>query len=236
MKTLGRIAVVLGMMGFAHVGRADAPLVFCEGTACGGHGPTGYAYRIDSGSYPMMEFRAGTNDLDRDHYTNVLLPEGWSFAVEEHPMSHAHGVHTPHGEVSPGPCWCLTAGSVLWWTDDPAFAVEFFTFGYDHTWCDEDLGWDLLTRREGNPPEYFTFEPFWDAPLGTGVGPAHGPYAPRSDLNGNGSVDQADLGILLRDWGCDDPINGCAGDIDGDDDTDQADLGMLLSEWGQGCR
>ena len=54
------------------------------------------------------------------------------------------------------------------------------------------------------------------------------------DLDGDGDTDQADLGILLADWGCDDPVNGCAGDLDGDDKTDQADLGILLGDWGCG--
>jgi sulfatase modifying factor 1 len=52
------------------------------------------------------------------------------------------------------------------------------------------------------------------------------------DLDGDGDTDQSDLGILLGDWGCDDPVNGCAGDLDGDDHTDQADLGILLADWG----
>jgi Right handed beta helix region len=50
------------------------------------------------------------------------------------------------------------------------------------------------------------------------------------DLNGDGCVDQADLGILLAAYGV-----GDGGDIDGDGDTDQADLGSLLANYGQGC-
>jgi len=53
-----------------------------------------------------------------------------------------------------------------------------------------------------------------------------------ADLDGDGDTDQADLGILLADWGCDDPANGCAGDLNGDDKTDQSDLGILLTDWG----
>jgi len=52
------------------------------------------------------------------------------------------------------------------------------------------------------------------------------------DITGDGKTDQADLGLFLSDWGCDDPVNGCVGDLDGDDDTDQADLSILLSDWG----
>jgi hypothetical protein len=53
------------------------------------------------------------------------------------------------------------------------------------------------------------------------------------DLNGDGCVDQADLGILLADWGCQ-PPGQCPGDCDGDGDTDQADLGILLAHWSPG--
>ncbi|MCK4872986.1 MAG: hypothetical protein KAS72_09695 [Phycisphaerales bacterium] len=49
------------------------------------------------------------------------------------------------------------------------------------------------------------------------------------DLNGDGCVDQADLGMLLAAYG----INS-NGDCDGDGDTDQADLGILLSNYGVG--
>ena len=54
------------------------------------------------------------------------------------------------------------------------------------------------------------------------------------DLDGDGDTDHSDLGVLLGDWGCDDPVNGCAGDLDGDDDTDHSDLGVLLGDWGCG--
>jgi len=233
MRALLRIAAVLAACCLGSLASADAPLIYCVGSACGGDGPTAFAYDVDSASYPMIEFRVGTNDLDPDNYTNVLTPEGWNFAVEHEGMSHAHGLHTPHGEVSPGPCYCLTAGSVHWWTDDPEYAVEWFTFGFDHPWSSEDVGWDLLTRREGDPPEYYEFHADWDSPVGVGVGPVHGPSTPYGDLNYDKCVDQSDLGILLADWGCD--SGSCAGDVDHDGDTDQADLGLLLAHWGAGC-
>jgi len=53
------------------------------------------------------------------------------------------------------------------------------------------------------------------------------------DLNGDGCVDQEDLGILLADWGC--TGGDCPGDCDDDGDTDQEDLGILLAHWGEGC-
>ena len=56
----------------------------------------------------------------------------------------------------------------------------------------------------------------------------------QGDLNGDGVVDLADLGILLADFGCTAP-GPCPGDVDGDGDTDLADLGILLSEFGNIC-
>ncbi|HUU97589.1 MAG TPA: FG-GAP repeat protein [Phycisphaerae bacterium] len=50
------------------------------------------------------------------------------------------------------------------------------------------------------------------------------------DLDGDGDTDQADLGILLSDWGC--TGGNCPGDLNADGNTDQADLGILLADWG----
>ena len=47
------------------------------------------------------------------------------------------------------------------------------------------------------------------------------------DLDGDGDVDQADLGALLAAY-----LQNAGGDIDGDGDTDQADLGILLANFG----
>jgi hypothetical protein len=47
-----------------------------------------------------------------------------------------------------------------------------------------------------------------------------------ADLNGDGSVNGADLGILLGAWGT------AAADLTGDGTTDGADLGLLLGSWG----
>jgi len=48
------------------------------------------------------------------------------------------------------------------------------------------------------------------------------------DLNGDGIVDGADLGILLSNWGS---CQGCDADLNGDGVVDGADLGLLLSNW-----
>lgn len=53
----------------------------------------------------------------------------------------------------------------------------------------------------------------------------------RPDLNGDGVVDGADLGLLLGAWG---PCGGspCAADQNSDGVVDGADLGLLLGAWG----
>ncbi len=48
------------------------------------------------------------------------------------------------------------------------------------------------------------------------------------DLNGDGSVDGADLGLLLSAWGSNQP----EADLNGDGTVDGADLGLLLGAWG----
>ncbi len=48
------------------------------------------------------------------------------------------------------------------------------------------------------------------------------------DLNDDGVVDGADLGLLLQSWG---PCDDCAADLNGDGVVDGADLGILLQNW-----
>jgi hypothetical protein len=55
------------------------------------------------------------------------------------------------------------------------------------------------------------------------------PVAPcPEDLNGDGLVTGADLGILLLDWGTDAPLS----DLDADGEVDGADIGLMLLAWG----
>ncbi|MFO0875011.1 MAG: M12 family metallo-peptidase [Phycisphaerales bacterium] len=48
-----------------------------------------------------------------------------------------------------------------------------------------------------------------------------------ADLNGDGLVDGADLGLLLGAWG----TNNALADLNGDGTVDGADLGLLLGDW-----
>lgn len=53
------------------------------------------------------------------------------------------------------------------------------------------------------------------------------PPPPSADLNGDGVVDGADLGLLLGAW----DSSGSAADLNGDGTVDGADLGALLGAW-----
>ncbi len=49
------------------------------------------------------------------------------------------------------------------------------------------------------------------------------------DVNCDGEIDGADLGLLLGSWG---PCGGCPADINGDGQVNGADLGLMLGAWG----
>ena len=55
-----------------------------------------------------------------------------------------------------------------------------------------------------------------------------GPNCPE-DMNGDGMVNGADLGLLLAAWGSE------AGDFNGDGTTNGADLGLMLAMFGTDC-
>jgi hypothetical protein len=50
-----------------------------------------------------------------------------------------------------------------------------------------------------------------------------------SDVDGSGSVDGADISLMLLDFG---PCTGCASDLDGDDRVSAADIALLLLDFG----
>jgi hypothetical protein len=57
-----------------------------------------------------------------------------------------------------------------------------------------------------------------------------GACPPSPDLNRDGVVNGADLGLLLSAWGV--MGNDVVGDLNGDGVVDGADLGALISAWG----
>ncbi len=66
-----------------------------------------------------------------------------------------------------------------------------------------------------------------------GRGAWRSPMPLAADLNLDGTVNGADLGTLLGEWGpCTGPGWGCRGDLNRDGAVTGADLGVLLGQWG----
>jgi formylglycine-generating enzyme required for sulfatase activity len=68
-----------------------------------------------------------------------------------------------------------------------------------------------------------------------GVGRPAGATNCPADLDQNGTVNGADLSVLLAQWGPCEPGFDCTGDLTGDSIVDGADLSTLLAEWGSTC-
>ncbi len=84
--------------------------------------------------------------------------------------------------------------------------------------CDTQYYWGVIANGIGgssvSTPGVFTFT--------TGL---------LADLNDDGIIDTADLGILIAEFGSADP----AGDLNNDGIVDTADLGLLIAAFGQTC-
>lgn len=105
----------------------------------------------------------------------------------------------------------------------------------------DPAGQVTLLAREGDPAPGLRnvafanlntlFLPSFNAD-GVAVFPAQLASACFSDLDADGTVNGADLGLLLGMWG--DCADGCNADLNGDGVVDGADVGLLLGDWG-GC-
>ena len=100
-------------------------------------------------------------------------------------------------------------GSIALLAGKHAIKVEFF----------ENGGGAGCIVRFGGPETPYGVIPEGRWSHGGSVGAA-------GDLNGDGAVDGADVGLLLVGWGGDGPS-----DLDGDGTTNGADLGLLLVDW-----
>ena len=83
-------------------------------------------------------------------------------------------------------------------------------------------GW--FAEAGGDHADLFTNACIW-------LNPPAPPACP-ADINQNGSVDGADLSVLLQSWG---PCSNCAADVNQSGAVDGADLTILLQSWG-GCQ
>jgi hypothetical protein len=85
-------------------------------------------------------------------------------------------------------------------------------------------------QANGASVQYWVTAVDFSGNTGTGPTRAFNEAARPGDLDGNGVVNGADLGLLLAAWGtCGTP---CPGDLDGNGVVNGADLGLLLAAWG----
>jgi hypothetical protein len=71
------------------------------------------------------------------------------------------------------------------------------------------------------------------APTWTSAGSTSAPCGCAADLDGNGVVNGADLGVMLSSWGISGQQSAHSADLNGDGLVNGADLGVLLSTWGR---
>jgi hypothetical protein len=74
------------------------------------------------------------------------------------------------------------------------------------------------------------------APSWTSASSSVPPCGCIADLTGNGSVDGADLGIMLSAWGATGQQGTSIADLNRDGTVNGADLGLMLSAWGACAR
>ena len=105
---------------------------------------------------------------------------------------------------------------------DNAGVLTTYTFTPAYTWTPAATGVVTFYNR----PSRFMVEAF--GVVGPNVPP---PPACPADLNSDGVVNGADLGLMLGAWGpC--PSSPCAADLNLDGQVNGADLGLMLGAWG----
>ena len=142
---------------------------------------------------------AGFKDIDY-HSGDPYSGTDWTIAVNSGNVTWTGGTHS----VSPN-------GNAL------RFAT-LYNFWFDATSGPSDQRGAIGLFKPGAAGAPNSVEVALKAPAPTG-NPA--------DLNGDGAVTGADLGLLLSNWG-----NAGQGDLNGDGSVNGADLGLLLSAWG----
>ena len=188
-----KLLVVLFGLLIAVAAFSQAPAsVICDGRDTlppwncgpGGAAANNYFYKITAPSQPpqevLLDIYVGTDDLNAANYTNVTMPPGWIFQVlaasppfYPNPLNHYTGF-TKKTFVSAGPNG--TCPGYVYWSCQQS-PVPTGNFGYDHPWTGHDVGWEVDSQLPPYPPPgaiTISVEN-WQAPIGMGYGPVHGP-------------------------------------------------------------
>lgn len=142
---------------------------------------------------------------------------GWSVAIEgDHAVVGAYLADA--GAVNGGRASIFTLDSDTWVESGmltPSMPIANSGFAFDVA-----IGGDVAvigrSYLNGSTPAFVSY--------------LHDP----ADVNGDGSIDGADLGVLLSSWGLCGPADGpdgCLGDVNGSGTVDGTDLGVVLGGW-----
>ena len=181
-----KILCVMVAVAFGLASSAQAAIfVACQGTESGGWGgpPTWqYCYEINLGTEDLDlvdYFMAGTCDKKVENYSRCGIVDAFGTAIPGwiciYPGNEGHEAHwedkTPHGLISPGPTGTCS-GYVAWAAlfETPPLGTGTYYLGYDNPNPSHDVGGTAscmggLTVWSEN----------WEAPVGNGAGPLHGP-------------------------------------------------------------
>ncbi|MCR9218524.1 MAG: hypothetical protein NXI14_15155 [bacterium] len=163
---------------------------------------------------------------EADGFTFLAAPEGANYGYIRPTAVNIHGVIVGEAldENAGGPIgdW----RTVIWLTpDNPQYLYEFVTdlppeFLIDRVYAINDNGWITGSGH---------FGPGWATQRGVVLKPL-APGLP-GDVDQSGTVDLADLNIVLANFG----TTGEQGDATGDGLVDLADLNLVLANFGMGA-
>lgn len=181
------------------------------------------AYRVTDNGDGSWHYEYAVMNLNSDRCaSSVAIACGAGASISDVGFK---AIHHHSGEPYSTDDWnsVIAPRSVSWSTETHAMNADanalrwgtLYNFRFDASSPPAAATVTLGLFKPGSP-ESIAFE---------GLGPAAA-CASVADLDCNGSVDGADLGLMLGAWGT------AGADLDGDGVTDGADLGILLGAWG----
>ena len=199
---------------------ADGSIFLAGHTLSGTANWDTYTMKLDADGKQLWERRQGN---PRGFDPSYIHDETWGIKATPDGgcvIAAGTGDEYPYSECTAGVCSDQWEAYVVKFGPDGVIDWEATYRNQDGgDWAAEDI--DLtsdggaIVAIDDSTFGFLKLEPFLDP----------GDPSDPADLNGDGCVDAADVGLLLVAW------NSVAGDIDGDGTTDAADLGLLVAAW-----
>lgn len=141
--------------------------VVCNGNngCCADTGVRNFIYDVQlAGGATVTSIQVGTEDSNPAHFINLIMPTGWSFAIQPGTPRDRKAC-TAHGTLSSPNDRCT---NVMIFSG-PVQSTNF-TLGYDYT-QNVDIHDAVWTASNGKAAS-------WARPVGNGLGPVHSPGFP----------------------------------------------------------